>query len=128
MMRLAPVCAMRDAYDSPTDGGPEDKRLDALLDNWRDWMRVGRYGRGLPTKIPGLRAPGGQDFEGMVAEVDVRLARAIDAIIDSLPMAERTVIHHVKLASVWRLRVDVYATHQSARRMIRELMRQRRIE
>lgn len=127
-MRIAVSAVTVDAYDSPTDGGPEDKRLDWLLDNWGAWMRAGRYGRGLPTKVPGLRAPGGSDFEGMVADVDVRLARAIDAIIDSLPIAERTVIHHVKLASVWRLRVDVYETHTSARRMIRELMRQRRIE
>lgn len=91
-------------------------------------MRSGRYGRGLPTKVPGLRSITGSDFEGMVAEVDVKLARAIDAIIDSLPLPERTVIHHVKLASVWRLRVDVYATHANARRLIRELMRQRRVE
>lgn len=123
------LCAMiRDAYDSPADGGEDDKRLDWLLDNWSAWMRSGRYGRGLPTKIPGMRTQGGADFEGMVADVDVKLARAIDAIIDSLPLAERTVIHHVKLASVWRLRVDVYQTHINARRMIRELMRQRRIE
>lgn len=123
------MCAMIvDAYDSPTDGGEDDDRLDWLLSNWADWMRSGRYGRGLPTKVPGLRPPGGSDFEGMVAEVDVRLARAMDAIIDSLPMAERTVIHHVKLASVWRLRVDMYATHANARRLIRELMRQRRVE
>lgn len=127
MMRIAP-CAMLDAYDSPTDGGPEDERLDWLLDNWAAWMRGGRYARGLPTKSPGLRTQSGNDFEGMVADVDVRLARAIDAIIDSLPMPERTAVHHAKLASVWRLRGDIYAIHQSARRMIRELMRKRRIE
>lgn len=122
------LSAMLDAYGSPTDGGDDDERLAWHLDNWAAWMRSGRYGRGMPTKIPGLRQTGGADFEGMVADVDVRLARVIDAIIDSLPLAERTVIHHVKLGSVWRLALDVYATHHSARRMIRELMRQRRVE
>lgn len=117
-----------DAYDSPTDGGPEDKRLDWLLDNWSRWMRGGTLARGLPSKSPGLRSPAGADFEDMVSEVDVRLARAMDAIIDSLPMPERTVIHHLKLASVWRLRIDIYATRDSARVMIRELMRKRRVE
>lgn len=119
---------MRDAYDSPTDGGDDDVRLSWLLDNWAAWMRDGRYGRGLPTKIPGLRATGAADFEAMLTDIDVKLARAIDAIIDSLPIDQRTVIHHVKLASVWRLRVDVYATHAAARVAIRELMQRRGIE
>ena len=123
------MCAMlRDAYDSPADGSEEDKRLDWLLDNWAEWMRAGRFGRGLPTKSPGLRSTGASDSDDHLVGIDLRLARAMDAIIDSLPLAERTVIHHTRLASVWRLRVDIYETLASARRQIRELMRKRRVE
>jgi hypothetical protein len=122
------MLAMRDAYDSATDGGEDDKRLDWMLENWAHWMRQRVTPRGFPTKSVGLRSVGGADFESMVDAVDVRLARAIDAIIDSLPLNERTAVHHVWLASVWRLRVDIYETHTRARVAIRDLMRKRRIE
>lgn len=125
------ACMMiRDAYGSVTDGGPEDERLDALLDNWARWMK-GRSGpRGIPTKSPGLRSLAGQDFESMVGDVDLRLARAIDAIIDSLPNNERIAVlrSHALTLDVWHLREpwDVLLTR--ARLLIRELMRKRRVE
>lgn len=125
------MCAMqRDAYDSPTDGGEDDERLTFLLDNWAQWMRGGRIARGLPTKSPGLRSPAGQDFTDMVEEVDVRLARAMDAIVDSLPQNERLAILRVKglTTDVWRLREPWHVLHARARVMIRELMRKRRVE
>lgn len=125
------LCMMiRDAYDSPTDGGPDDARLDWHLDNWARWMRSGTLGRGLPTKSPGLRSVGGRDFEDMVTDVDVRLARSLDAIVDSLPPAERIAILRVKrlTADVWTMREPWDVLHARARITIRTLMRKRRVE
>lgn len=126
------ACLMiRDAYDSSTDGGPDDKRLDVLLDNWKAWMRGGSLSRGLPTKSVGLRSPSGPDFEGMVSEVDVRLARALDAIIDSLPPNEYLAVIRAKglqRADVWRLREPWDELYARARVSIRTLTRKRRVE
>lgn len=119
-----------DSYDSPTDGGERDERLDWLLDNWADWMRSGRFARGLPTKSPGLRSVNGADFEQMVGDVDLKLARAIDAIIDSLPNNERLAILRVHglTADVWRLREPWDVLLPRARIQIRALMAKRRVE
>jgi hypothetical protein len=125
------LCTMNlDAYDSLTDGGSDDKRLDWLLDNWAAWMRGKSGPRGLPTKSVGLRSVAGSDFTEMVDAVDVRLARAIDAIIDSLPANERLAILRVKglTADVWRLREPWDVLLVRARIQVRELMRKRRVE
>jgi hypothetical protein len=119
---------MRTIEREITDGGPKDKRLDDLLSNWSAWMRVGTVGRGYPTKIPGLRSVGGTDFDTMVSDVDLKLARAIDALIDSLQPNHRVAIHHVHLASVWRLRLPIEDLYPAARVALRVLMARRRVE
>ena len=106
----------------------DDKRLDELLDNWAAWMRQGSVGRGLPTKSVGLRSTSGQDFESMLAAVDTRLARALDAIIDSLPPRYRDALHHRWLRSSWTWGEEWEADYQFARDEVRRLMRKRGIE
>jgi hypothetical protein len=117
-----------DAFGSPTDGSPEDVRLDFLLAAWSVWMRQGSVGRGLPTKSVGLRSTSGQDFESMLAAVDTRLARALDAIIDSLQPRYRDALHHRWLRSAWTWGEAWEVDYQAARDEVRRLMRKRNIE
>jgi hypothetical protein len=119
-----------DVYGSTADGGPDDSRLDVLLENWAEWMRAGSYGQGYPKRTPGLRSTGGTDLDAMTHDVDVRLARAVDAIVDGLPQNEQlAVLRAYRLtADVWRLREPWDALLARARVAVRVGLKQRRVE
>jgi len=117
-------------YDQPRDGGVSDARLDQLFGMWAAWMQTGaNIARGYPTKTPGVRSSGAQDIDDMYrTDVELRNARMMDAIIDSLPTMERTSISHVYLASVWRLREPMEVVYPRARSMVRAILKRRRVE
>jgi hypothetical protein len=124
--RLAQV----DAYGSVPDGSPADARLDRLLENWAAWMGSERYGKGYPPRSPGLRSSSAQTFDAAVREVDVRLARAVDAAVDSLQPNQRIAIclRYGLTLSVWRLRQPLDEAEAEARVAIREALARRRVE
>lgn len=86
-----------------------DPRADWHLDNWRDWMRMDRYGNGFPKSSHIFASGGisGEDaFDCMVESADKQTAKLADAVISDLEPRYQCAIHNVYLGSVWRFRGD----------------------
>lgn len=107
-----------------------DDRLSWLLDLWRDWMRRPdhRHELGYPSTAAGIRFRSGSDFDSMVDNVDNTQALAVDAAIDSLPHLERTAVHHVLIASVYRAREPLQDVYERARERLKISLHARNIE
>lgn len=107
-----------------------DDRLTWLLDLWRDWMRRPdhRHELGYPSTAAGIRFRAGSDFDSMVDNVDNSQALAVDAAIDSLPHLERTAVHHVLIASVYRAREPLQDVYTRAREQLKISLHARNIE
>ena len=96
----------------------DDKRFRVLMETWRDWSRTGRWVEGYPDHSPMFgTARTGMDWDDLAESVDGWVAEIIDAEVRGLPLPERTSMHHVWLASVWRLRepMDVVYPRAKAR-------------
>jgi hypothetical protein len=78
-----------------------DRELDNALGAWSEWMRRGSIARGFPTRTPGIRYRNASDFDELVVEVDVRLARAVDAVVDDMPARLRSALSVRYLRCVW---------------------------
>lgn len=119
-----------DAYDSPTDGSAADVRLTEMLNSWAIWMHTGEYGRGYPRKAPGLRTGAGNDVSDMLRDGAKRTIAAVDAAVDSLPHNELLAIRRAYglTADVWTLREPWDVLEARARVLIRERLRERRVE
>lgn len=120
-----------DAYDSPTDGSALDVRLTEMMNAWAIWMHTGEYGRGYPRKAPGLRTGAGNDVSDMLRDGAKRTIEAIDAAVDGLPQNEQLAIRRAYGligADVWKLREPWDVLEARARVLIRERLRERRVE
>lgn len=92
------------------------QRLEWHLQNWADWMRRPSNRLGYPTHSLCIASGGGSTvdaFEIMCEEVDAKCARAMDAMIDSLPPNQAMAINHKWLASVYRMR-DMETAYEMA--------------
>lgn len=72
-------------------------RLMWLLGNWADWMKIPSSNLGYPSRSLMIASGGGSgdcEFEIMCESADTACALAIDSIIDSLTMPQRTAINH----------------------------------
>jgi hypothetical protein len=107
-----------------------DDRLSWLLDLWRDWVKRPdhRHELGYPSTAAGIRFRAGSDFDSMVDNVDNSQAMAVDAAIDSLPPLERTAVHHVLIASVYRAREPLQDVYLRARVSLKISLNRRGIE
>jgi hypothetical protein len=105
-----------------------DDRLSELLDVWAEWMQEPSGPRGHARRSAVLATTASTDFEEMVEDVDRMQAKAVNAAIEDLPMVERVAVHHVKLASVWRLRYSIQAVYGSACAMLKVSLTERGIE
>ena len=105
--------------------GMTDDRVDWHLWNWSQWMRRNSHRLGYPRLASGgMGRSAHSDFDEMVQAADARCARAVDAIIEALPAAQRIAVHHKLLASVYRVRADLATSYADAcDRIRRELMR-----
>jgi hypothetical protein len=112
------------------DGGPLDYRLDELLGLWANYMHTGSVGTGYPPRSPGLASGKSDSIDDQVRRMDLRLARTMDALIDSLPHNERLAIERRMglTADVWRLRESWEDLEARARRSLRAMMKTRRVE
>lgn len=116
-------------YNDPVDGGVSDARMDYLLGMWADWMKTGYMVQGYPTRSPGVRSSGAQDFDDMYrTDVELKNAKMMDAVLQSLKPMERDSVAHVWLASVYRLREPIEVVYPRARTSIRAILKRRRVE
>lgn len=80
-------------------------RLDWHLQNWRAWMRSGSVQQqlGAPDHSAGFVAGGySTDSDSMLRGCDRVSARAMDAMISSLTVAQSAAVNHQYLAAVYR--------------------------
>ena len=89
-----------------------DKRLAEYLDIWAEWMRSSDTRQQYPVSV--CSSPSSKEFDSMVSDMEIRQAKAVNAAIDDLPSNERVAVHHVKLASVWRLREPIEIVYDRA--------------
>lgn len=91
------------AKAEPMIGGMSEARLEWHFDNWRRWMRKDSVTDGAPHKAAGCLGGGySQSFDDMVDAADVRCARVLDALVNSLTPIERAAIYHEYLYAVFR--------------------------
>jgi len=65
----------------------------------------------------------------MVESLDERMALAVDASIDDLPLMERTAVYAVVIGPmVWRLREPVYDVYDRAREALKTRLRGKGID
>lgn len=84
-------------------GGMPEGRLEWHFDNWRRYMRKDDVTDGYPGKASGCVGGGySQTFDDMVDAEDVRVARVVDALVNSLTPLERAAIYHRYLYAVFR--------------------------
>lgn len=108
----------------------DSKRLSYLLDTWAEWCRRPDLGLGYPSAASGIRWRPGDDFDAMIESLDERLALAVDAAIDDLPLQERTAVRSVVLdgCRVWRFREPVEVIYARACDMLIVGLNRRGIE
>lgn len=101
----------------PMIAGMPLARLEWHFDNWRRWMRKDDVTDGAPSKACGCVGGGySQTFDDMVDAADVRCARIMDALVNSLTPVERAAIYHEYLYAVFRsARFDLKRTLEQAR-------------
>ncbi len=78
-----------------------NERLAWHLANWADYMKQPSHKLGYPSKSMCMSsggASGEDEFDIMCTDADIKCAQAIDSIIDSLSMPQRTAINHVWLS------------------------------
>ena len=84
---------------------------------------------GYPATASGIRYRAHDDFDGMVDHLDETMALAVDAVIDDLPLNERTAVHAVIIGPmVWRFRDPVQDVYGRARDMIKVALTLRGID
>lgn len=87
----------------PMIGGMSEARLEWHFDNWRRWMRKDTVTDGAPHTAAGCVGGGySQSFDDMADASDVRCARVLDALVNSLNLLERAAIYHEYLYAVFR--------------------------
>lgn len=85
-------------------GGMPVWRLEWHFDNWRRWMRKDDVTEGAPRVAAGCVGGGySQTFDEMVDAADVRCAKILDSLVNSLSHVERAAIYHKYLYAVFRL-------------------------
>ena len=99
---MSMVLAMK-KEEEPSIGGMPEGRLEWHFDNWRRWMRHDATANGYPGKAAGCVGGGySQSFDDMVDAADVRCARIVDALVNSLSPTERAAVYHKYLYAVFR--------------------------
>lgn len=87
----------------PMIGGMSEARLEWHFDNWRRWMRQDSVTDGAPGKAAGCVGGGySQTFDDMADAQDIRVARVLDALVNSLTPLERAAVYHQYLYAVFR--------------------------
>lgn len=100
-----------------------DDRVRWYLWNWeryslRHKSTSGSSGEGYPRRSLVFKGSNNSlTFEEMCRTADRISARAVDAIVDGLPQAQKLAVHHIHLASVFRLR-NLEDTYDLARAAI----------
>lgn len=89
--------------DGQLIAGMPVERLEFHFDNWRRWMRRDDVTDGYPGKAAGCVGGGySQTFDDMADAQDVRVAKVVDALVNSLTTLERAAIYHQYLYAVFR--------------------------
>ena len=84
-------------------GGMSVLRLEWHFDNWRRYMRRDSVTDGAPRRAAGCVGGGySQSFDDMADASDIRCARIVDALVNSLGPLERAAIYHEYLYAVFR--------------------------
>ena len=100
------------------DASQQD-RCEWHLSNWSAWMRAGGVNLWYPSRASGgMGRSGSTDFDAMCANADTTSARAVDALIEGLPQAEKLTIHNEWLSTVFRVRGDPAELYASAKERI----------
>lgn len=79
-----------------------DERLEWHLQNWAHWMRDPELKLYYPPRSKHMYSNASQDFDAMVAAVDERCAKAVDALLDGLPVGQQCAINNKYLGAVFR--------------------------
>ena len=92
------------------------ERLDWHLWNWARWMDGTLIGSGhRNTASGGAVGYGSMSFEEMCARSDAICAEAVNAAIEDLPLLQKLAVHHVIMASVFRMRGNPHDYFEEAK-------------
>lgn len=113
--------------DSSAAQPGEHPRLDALLAEWVEWQHTGSLAH-LDTRTSTFWSSGCSDFDSMVDACDTRDANVVDTLLWDMPVLERTAIHCVHLAAVWRFhREPIESVYLRARLTLSAALVRRRV-
>lgn len=87
----------------------EDRRIDWALETWAEWVEAPDGSMWYPRHSVGMENGTGDVWEQWCAEADIALAKAVDAILESMPPALRAAVHRRYLDAVFQFPRDNYA-------------------
>jgi hypothetical protein len=80
------------------------QRVKDALDVWAEWMQQDDTTLGYPSKSVGILSGGdawGNFCEDHEHEVDSAMAKAVDAIIEGMPLSQKNAVFHFHIAAVF---------------------------
>ena len=88
----------------------ESKRTEIHLQDWALWHQADKGdARGYPGRSMGIQFETSQDFDEMVRDVDVRVAKIVETVVSDLAEPERSAVFHKFLRGQWRSTPEIYA-------------------
>lgn len=91
------------------EAGEEERRIDVALETWAQWAQAPDGSMGYPNHSAVLQNGTGDAWDVWCDEADKRLAKAVDAILWSMPPAPRAAVHRRYLDAVFCFPRDNYA-------------------
>jgi hypothetical protein len=91
------------------EASEEQRRLDVALDTWAQWAQAPDGSMSYPNHSAVMQNGTGDAWEVWCDEADKTLAKAVDAILWSMPPAPRAAVHRRYLQAVFRFPRDNYA-------------------
>lgn len=106
-----------------------DDRLRWHFENWAVWQRMDGIETGYMRHASGgIGVSHGSDrIARLENEADARCARAVEALLEGLPVAQRCAVHHFQLQAVFRFRGDAVALYALAGECVRRGLTKRGI-
>lgn len=90
------------------DANEEERRIDVALDTWAQWAQAPDGSMGYPGHSAVMQNGTGDAWDVWCDEADKALAKAVDAILWSMPPAPRAAVHRRYLDAVFRFPRDNY--------------------
>jgi hypothetical protein len=129
----AAAFAMPLMMTGPREDAMPEYRLDQIFYLWECWHFRSNWKveKGFPTRAAGRFQTSyatGETLEDKGHQMDARVAAAVEALVNGLPLVQQHAVYNEHLATVFTVRGDIKQHYQDARKTIRSGLIRRGIQ